>query len=192
MGLAIISPALVFYSQRVDGKPYVNCVPYTMCTVMRWMGYDVPKTYGMRLRQAAGVPVREGLGTSYAQMNKAIDKLEPLAPVLFNKITEAELLAALPVDDTAGMVISVQARMEKLPESLRRPTVGLGYEGWHGIALAGQRDNGGTQQVWWMDPMGKASLGYVGLWVDWDDVADALRMKYGKFLNGRGAFGEAA
>lgn len=47
----------------------------TVCTVLRWIGYDVPADYGMTIRQATGIPVAPHVGTSYSAMRKALANL---------------------------------------------------------------------------------------------------------------------
>lgn len=189
--LALIKPALVLYSQRIDGAPYVNCLPYSICSVLRWMGYDVPDRYGMTLRKASGVPVAPGQGTSYAHMQKALASILPKAPVTFGKVTEDELFNDLPKVGKRNRykdVYSVVVHMEKLPRWLRRH-VGFTWEGRHAIVVGGQRVCNGAdglvgqydhsahrneRELWWMDPMGRPSRGYAGDWALMTDVLPAL------------------
>jgi len=146
----------------------------------------------MTLRKASGVAVQDGLGTSYANMQDAFDKILPRAPVVFGKVTEDELFNDLPKvgrRNTYKDVYSVICQMENLPRHLRRH-VGLTWRGLHAIAVAGQRICNGEdgmvgnydhtahrnkREVYWMDPMGRTSRGYDGEWALTSDVFPATR-----------------
>lgn len=184
-------PRLVFYSQTVDGRPFVNCLPYSICPVLRYAGYQVPTNYGMAIRVASGVPVAPHAGTSYADMKRALTKLFPemmaAKLIIFGKMTDAELLADLPRwgrKNKTKDVMSVTCRMHELPRYLRR-LVGYNWVGKHAIGLGGYRlcngtdggrhqDHANVAEVWWMDPMGRTTNQYYGQWVPWDEVKDHL------------------
>lgn len=177
MGLALTAPALTFYSQRIDGRPFVNCLPYSVCPVLRWMGYDVPSTYGMELRKASRVPVAEGRGTSYADIRRALGRILPDAPVKFGAVTDEELILLLPQakKPNRANVVSVIARMERLPRHLRRH-VGYTWEGLHALTIAQRRrapDR--TWMLYLMDPMGRTYRGYRGEWIRQGDLTPALK-----------------
>lgn len=177
MALGVTAPARVFYSQRIDGRPFVNCYPYSLCPVLRWMGYDVPPTYGMDLRKASGVPVAEHRGTSQADMKRAIHRILPAAPIVFGSASDADLINLLPrqAKPNRAAVIAVTARMEKLPRYLRRHC-GYTFEGLHGLTLyQRKRAPDGTWLVYYSDPMGRTYRGYRGEWVRYDDLSPALK-----------------
>lgn len=184
----IVKGAVYYYTQRVDGRPFVNCMMYSLCSVLRWMGYQVPKDYGMTLRKASGVAVQPGLGTSVADSKRALAKALPSATVMHAALPAGDLWRMLPrvgKRNRAKSVVRVMARMQALPRGLRR---WCGYEwvGTHAVALAWARVCDGSvtddthaghwqrPEVWWMDPMGKPSKGYAGEWVSWDEIQPAL------------------
>lgn len=178
MPLPIAEPARRFYSQRVDGRPFVNCLPYSICPALAFMGYDVPTDFGMQLRKASGVPVAEGKGTSFADMKRAVRKLLPDAPIVFGAVSDAgllQLLAKKAKPNAAGTnVVSVICRMERLPRNLRRH-VGYSWEGLHGLTLHGKKR--APDQTWLLyltDPMGRTYRGYMGEWVRQADITPAL------------------
>lgn len=182
--LPIIKPALRFWSQRIDGRPFVNCLPYSICPALRWAGYDVPDTFGMDIRLAAGVPVAPGRGTSHADMKRGLRRLGfdvdttsgDDAVVRFTAETDVALLELLPrrARPNRGSVVSVIARMERLPHYLRRH-VGHTWEGLHGLTLyQRRRAPDGSWQVYYSDPMGRTWRGYQGEWVAWADLVPAL------------------
>jgi hypothetical protein len=182
----IVRGQLVFYSQRIDGRPFVNCMMYSFTTVLRWMGYDCPPDYGMTLRKASGVPVEPGRGTSTADTKRALNKLLPQAPVVFGGVTDGDLWRLLRNEGGKARnkaVGRVMARMHKLPYHLRRH-VGYEWVGGHAIAIAAKRTcNGaapgheghsGVPEVYWMDPMGRIYKGYKGEWVSYAAVQGAF------------------
>lgn len=177
MSLPIGEPELRFFSQRVDGRPFVNCLPYSICPVLGWMGYAVPTDYGMQLRKASGVPVADGRGTSHADMRRALGRELPDAPVIFASVSDAELINLLPTarKPKRGNVVSIIARMERLPRNLRR-FCGYSWEGLHGLSLMQRkRAPDGTWLVYLTDPMGRTYRGYDGEWVRLGDVTPALK-----------------
>jgi pimeloyl-ACP methyl ester carboxylesterase len=179
MALPIVDPKRTFYSQRVDGKPFVNCLPYSICPVLAFMGYDVPKDFGMTLRKASGVPMAEHRGTSYADMKRALRKELPDAPVTFEAISDSalvNLLAGAQKPNKAGKaVISVTARMQDLPRNLRRH-VGYDWKGLHALTFHGRKKApDGTWLLYLTDPMGRTFRGYEGEWVRQSDVSPALK-----------------
>jgi len=188
--MQIVKGDLYFYTQRVDGRPFVNCMLYSFCSVLRWMGYDVPKDYGMALRKASGVPMAVGRGTSTSDTKRAMRRLLPDAPVLYGGLSDSDLwhllprLNVKPGKNRGKAVVRVMVRMHQLPTYLRRH-VGYTWIGGHAIAIGYRRTcNGsggerhakhiGEPEVYWMDPMGKPSKGYSGEWVPWKQVAGAL------------------
>ena len=177
MALPITDPTRRFYSQRVDGRPFVNCLPYSICPVLAWMGFDVPTDYGMQLRKASGVPVAEGRGTSHSDMKRALAKLLPGAPVTFQAISDGELvnLLAKAKKPNQGSVVSIICRMERLPRNLRRHC-GYDWQGLHGLTLHGKkRAPDGTWLLYLSDPMGRTYRGYEGEWVRQADLTPALK-----------------
>lgn len=182
MSLPIVDPARTFYSQRIDGRPFVNCLPYSICPVLRWAGYDVPPDYGMQLRQASGVPVAPGRGTSYADMRRALVSILPDAlafgVVTFDAVSDAEMLNVLlprAKRPNRGSVVSIICRMERLPRPLRRH-VGYTWTGLHALTLWQRRQApDGSYAVYLSDPMGRTYRGYSGEWVAWTDIVDALK-----------------
>ena len=188
MGFA--EPEVLFYTQRVDKPgPMVNCMFYSLSTVLRWMGLDVPRDYGMTLREASGVPYEEHVGTDTDDTKRALRELlgwEPdTGPMHYGAMSDADLLAMLR-DGVAAARVMVDCG--RLPWSLKRDTVGS-YDGGHAIAVARAYDN---NDVFWMDPMGKPSEGYVGVRVPWADVRRAvLRNAEGKVKVTYGLAGSA-
>lgn len=177
MALSIIEPGRTFYSQRVDGRPFVNCYPYSICPVLRWMGYDVPKDFGMQLRKASGVPIAEGRGTSKSDMKRAIAKLLPDAPVEYGALTDGELVnyLARAAKPNKGGVVSIACRMQRLPRHLRRHC-GYTWEGLHALTLHGRKKApDGTWLLYLSDPMGRTYRGYEGEWVRMADLTPALQ-----------------
>jgi hypothetical protein len=177
MTLSLTDPDAVFYSQRVDGRPFVNCLPYSICPVLRWMGYDVPRDYGMQLRQAARVPVAEGRGTSQADMRRALDRLLPDAPVTFANVDDAQLIELVPQRKRPNRanVLSIICRMERLPSHYRR-LVGRSWEGLHGMTVYQRRRNpDGTWSLFISDPMGRTWRGYAGEWISQAELTPALK-----------------
>lgn len=177
MALPIGTPSRTFYSQRVDGRPFVNCLPYSICPVLAWMGYEVPKDYGMTLRKASGVPMGEGRGTSHSDMRRALDKLHPGAPITFANVDDGGLLNLLATakKPSKGAVVSIIARMERLPKNLRRH-VGYTWEGLHGLTLhQKKRAPDGTWLLYLTDPMGRTYRGYEGEWIRQADLTPALK-----------------
>jgi hypothetical protein len=177
MSLPIEDPARRFYSQRVDGRPFVNCLPYSICPVLSWMGYEVPKDYGMEIRKASGVPVADGRGTSHADMRRALDRLHPGAPIHFANVDEEGLLNLLATKKkpSKGAVVSIIARMERLPRNLRRHC-GYEWEGLHGLTLhMRKRAPDGTWLLYLSDPMGRTYRGYEGEWIRQADLTPALK-----------------
>lgn len=184
-------PKLTFYSQTVDGRPFVNCLPYSICPPLRWAGWAVPRDFGMTIRQASGVPVEPHRGTSYADMKRALKAIfgPSLGGAVFGKVTDAALLGDLPKwgggqKNTSKDVYSVVCRMHELPRYLRRH-VGFSWTGRHAIGIGGVRTcNGleegrhvghkGVQEVFWMDPMGRTVNEYYGEWVPWSEVDNTL------------------
>lgn len=196
MSLPIGAPSRAFYSQRVDGKPFVNCLPYSLCPVLSWMGYEVPTTYGMELRKASGVPIADGRGTSFADMRRALDRLLPGHRVVFGAVSDGELLNLLAKRAKPGRegtnVVSVSMRMERLPAHLRRHC-GKTWEGLHALTLhMRKRAPDGTWLVYLSDPMGRTYRGYTGEWVRWGDISPAIRRNANGLLRvGYGAKGAA-
>jgi hypothetical protein len=175
--LPIGEPKRRFYSQRIDGKPYVNCLPYSICPVLAWMGYVVPDDYGMTIREASGVPVADHRGTSHADMKRALKRLLPTAPVVFAPKTDSELINLLtgPNKPNRRNVVSINCRMERLPRNLRRH-VGYDWVGLHALTLHGrQKAPDGTWLVYLSDPMGRTYRGYAGEWVRFGDIQSAIK-----------------
>jgi hypothetical protein len=169
-------PDLFFYTQRVDGRPFVNCFPYATCTTVAWSGHSTPADFGMTIRRASGIPVAPKKGMNFADILRSLRALD-ITNISVETATNDDLIAMLPVNGTAGTgksVVTVVARMDKLPRHLRR-LVGLDWEGWHAIAIGATKLEGSSRYVWWMDPMGKPSTGYAGEWALWNDVKNTLR-----------------
>jgi hypothetical protein len=196
MSLPTGEPSRTFYSQRVDPKPWVNCLPYSLCPVLSWMGYAVPRDYGSQLRKASGVPMADGRGTSYADMRRALTKLLPGHRVVIGAVSDGELINLLAKRAKPGLagtnVVSVTARMERLPTHLRRH-VGKGWEGLHALTLhMRKRAPDGTWLVYLSDPMGRTYRGYTGEWVRWGDISPALKRNANGLIRvGYGAKGAA-
>ena len=173
MSYPIVGPLIRFYSERVGGRPFCRCMSAGISPVLRFEGYDIPKSFPVTLYAASGV---SGCGMSFN------DQLIPTAPVTFGQLDVADLWKLLRVprriNRKKGTAL-VQVHMSKLPHYLQT-LVGMHWindhpypRDKHGICLAGKRHyNGG--EVLWMDPMGQAWKGYSGVWVPWTDVKDAL------------------
>ena len=131
MALPIATPARVFYSQRVDGRPYVNCLPYSICSALAFMGYDVPKDYGMQMRQASGVPMGEHRGTSFADMRARHQTPVARCANRVWRVDEGGLLNLLASKKRPNRknVVAFTASMERMPRHLRRHC-GYTWEGW--------------------------------------------------------------
>jgi hypothetical protein len=157
-GLPVGRGRLQWFSQRVDGRPFVNCMLYSLCTVLGWMGYELPldddgaMRYGMTLRNASGRPLYtdgtadgskggKAQGTNVADTKRALAKLLPSAPVVYGAISEADLIGMLPRPGHRNRhkaVVRISVRMIKLPLYMRR-FVGFDWTGLHAATLAGQR-----------------------------------------------------
>ena len=177
MALPLTEPRRRFHSQRIDGRPYVNCLPYSICPILDYMGYDVPPTFGMDMRQASGVPMAEHRGTSYADMKRALKRLLPDAPVTFSAVTDAELLnlVARVKQPNRANVVSVVARMERLPRYLRRHA-GYTWEGLHALTIHGRkRAPDESWHIYYSDPMGRTYRDYRGEWIPYADLEPGLK-----------------
>ena len=162
-GLPIGKGRSQFFSQRVDGRPFVNCMMYSLSTVLRWMGYEVPvepdgtSHYGMTLRVASGRSLysdgtddgsRGGVpqGSTIADTRKALAKLLPNAPVQYGVLTPDQLFDILRVPGRGRQrkaVVRVTLRPILLPRFYRR-FVGYDWAGKHAATLVGKRVcNGG-------------------------------------------------
>lgn len=174
-----------FYSERVDGRPFVNCMFYSLSTVLRWMGYNLPieadgtSHYGMELRLASGRSLyTDGTddgskggkpqGSSSGDTLRALGVLLPSAPVKSGLLSLDDTLAILPRPGHRNRhraVVRVLVRAHALPRHFRR-FVGYDWVGNHACTLVGQRicngEDGGlhqfhinTHEVLFVDPMGK-------------------------------------
>ena len=180
MTLAIVRPRVVFYSERVGGRPLCRCMSAGLSTVLRFEGYDVPKDFPVTLYEAANV---SGCGLGFPDLRHALDVVLPEAPVSFGTLDIDSLWKFLRYprrpNRRKGTVL-VAAHMSRLPSHLQR-LVGFSWiadnkypNDLHGIAIAGKRWSGNVRQVLWMDTMGQAWKGYAGTWEPWDDVKHAL------------------
>ena len=177
MTLAIVSPRVVFYSERTGGRPYCRCVPASAATVLRFAGYDVPNTFAQTLYQASGVA---GCGMSLNDLKRAITAELTKAPAIFGQLDLIDLWHFLrtphhPNRDKGTATVLVH--MSRLPRHLQH-LVGLTWvaensypNDMHAITLAGKRPG---DMVLWMDPMGQVKKDYAGTWEPWADVRGAL------------------
>lgn len=192
MTLPVVPGKLVFYSQRIDGRPFVNCGPYSLCTVLRWMGYDVPADYGMTIRRASGIPVEPHRGMSWAALIRAARKVLPDVALTKGTISMADMLTKLRRKGHRGrhaavFVVGVP-NTDKLPRHYQR-LVGQNYDGGHYIVVAGVRytNDFGSRippTVKILDPMGRTTppknapadwQPYSGDWIAVSDLEPALQ-----------------
>lgn len=178
-GLPIVRPRVVFYSERVGGRPFCRCMSAANSTILRFAGFDVPKDFSVSLYEASGVG---GCGMSFNDVRRGLNDLLPGNPVEFGQLALPDLWKFLRVPHKRNRykgLVHVTAHMSRLPYRLQK-LVGTKWisenpypNDLHGIALAGKRfvDDG---EVLWMDPMGAAWSGYSGTWEPWGDVKDAL------------------
>lgn len=165
IGLPVVKGRSQFFTQRVDGRPFVNCMFYSLCTVLRWMGYELPAEkdgkvhYGMTLRLASGRSLYSdgtddgsqggvAQGTSIADTRRALAKLLPNAPVQYGVLSLDDLFAVLRVPGRGRQrkaVVRVTLRPIMLPRYYRR-FVGYDWAGKHAATLVGKRVcNGGPE-----------------------------------------------
>jgi hypothetical protein len=161
-----------FYSQRVDSPPLVNCRLYVAAMQVRFMGAHVPRDFGMILRKASGVPLRnkkgEGIGTTTDDALRALRLLLPWAQFDVEAIDDGAFFDRLSTGDTFA---SIAVSYGKLPRRLRRWSPG--FEDGHQIGIARSGIRNGVRKVLWLDPLGFGR--YRGEWVVWDNVRDAIR-----------------
>lgn len=166
--------ALVLDSERIDGKPRINCMSYAACSVLRWGAYDVPTDFGATIRKATGVPDRnkkgQPQGIGFPDLKRGLMDLFPTAPILYGaRQDEAGITALLPHSGMPNRHHAVFAvcvpHMSQLSPHLRR-WCGVSYVDGHAFAIgAKQFDASGLVQWWWMDMNADTSKGYAGEWV---------------------------
>jgi hypothetical protein len=175
--------AITLYPETVDGRPYVNCMPYASCSVLRWMAYDVPANYGKTIRTATGVPVNDHLGhpqgINFPELVSGLTALFPTAPIEHGAPFDAQGITDLlpqPGKKNRNHAVFAVAvpHMTDLSDHLRR-WCGMSYKDGHAFALGGKQiAPDGIVQWWWMDMMADTSKGFAGEWVNVDDVYPAL------------------
>lgn len=178
-------PSVSLYSERIDGRPYINCVSYAACGTLRYGAYDVPANYGQMIRAATGVPLEDAHGNpqgiALADLVRGLKVLFPTAPIFSGAPFEsiATITAILPVpghrNRHKAVLTVVIPRMSDLSDHLRR-WCGLGYTEGHACNIGGTQIEAATGRVqwWWMDMMADTSTGYAGEWVYPEDVYGAL------------------
>ena len=191
---AYAEPKLQFFTQRIDGRPFVNCMFYALCSVLRWAGWAVSPTFGMDLRLASGKPLinpvtGEGQGSSIADSKRALVRLGMTSGLRHGQMTEAELLEYV----VPGIVRVIVRMDDRLLPYVRR-WCGKTWVGGHAVAIAGSRicngrgtgrhaDHRGVREVLWLDPMAYGS--YKGDWLPWNEVkANLSRGSIGYYVTG--------
>lgn len=175
-----------YYSERFGGKPYNNCMPCSLMTPLRWMGYVMYDGFDDVIRQATGVPeykdngAPRGMGMN--DLKRATDALFPGAPIKYGGLSDEDIKASLKRYGRRGRnkaAFVVMLNMNKMPDELRR-WVGQSYTGGHAVTLISKMDDAGDR-VYYYDVMQKseppdnAPDGWQpGVAVDWDAIAPAM------------------
>jgi hypothetical protein len=164
-----------FYSQRIDGKPYVNCMAYSAASQMEFSGVHVPKDFGMRIREASGVPVEPHRGMSAVEVKRGLAVLLPWVTYEAGLLPDTALLGGL----AGGQQYHFMLDFAKVPaRSKLRRFVG-GYQGGHAGWADGARQVGRTWQIHWFDPF--APNGHQGRWLAWNRFTSPV-MRSGGFV----------
>lgn len=160
--------------------PFKSCMFAALCSVLEWIGYDVPL---VRTQPIANAPdnfvhllhVNSGAslehGTTTAHTKKALEVTfgaDNIPLVKYGLIPEPVFLEQL----AGNWAARVGVNMGKMPRHLRR-WCGYGFTGAHAVALLDARVNAGKQEVFLCDPMGRPSV-YGGEWVTWDSIRSAV------------------
>jgi len=157
-----------FFTQRIDGRPFVNCMTYTACSLIEYSGVNVPKDFGMTIREGTGVPVEPHKGISVAQLKRGIRSVLPFVQYNSGLLTDAELLARAREEQSYGLMID----FSKVPAaSPLRLYVGK-YTGGHAGWISRSRQINGRWQVRWYDPM--AGAAHTGRWLGWRHFRGAV------------------
>jgi hypothetical protein len=162
------TPGFQFFTQRIDGRPFVNCMAYSGASLVEFGGLDVPDTFGMTIRRASGVPIGPHRGMSVADVRRGLLKLIPWARLLGSRKSETDFLELV----ASGQDVAVMINFEKVPQEVRlRDFVGS-YTGGHSAVITGTRVYRGNRQVRLFDPM--APSGHAGRWYRWSNVMPYL------------------
>jgi hypothetical protein len=156
-------------SQRVDGKPFVNCLMYVGASLIEFSGVKVPADFGMQLRIASGVPMGPHKGTTVAAFKFAVSKLLPWVTIATDHRGHTQLVA----DALQGQQFGVLIDFANVPKvhTLRR-FVG-DYDAGHACRIAGARVvQDGVSQLLWYDPMAPAK--HKGRWINADLILPYL------------------
>jgi hypothetical protein len=154
-------------------KPYTNCMFASVCVVLSFMGYDLPRDFVKQLRDASGVD--PDFPTSTGDTKRALRQLIPGALIKFGGLNKTDLLNMLADGE---IVARVMLSVRDLPDG--HPTkkhFKPGTGGGHAVALAGAKPLGNDDfEVLWMDPMGRPVNTYAGIPVVFSEVEQALRL----------------
>lgn len=185
----------LFVTQRgyYAKEKFASCMFAALCSVLAWMGYRLPlarkkantppENFVHALHLASGAPLNEG--TNIRDTKRALRELLPGADLAYGHLSDEELIDAL----KKGAAIRVTARLQDLPGFLQKHA---GGKGLHAFCMIGTRicnggqgrhaDHQGEREVFWIDPMGRPSTGYVGEFVPWNDVRGDLRRRKGEIV----------
>jgi hypothetical protein len=160
---------------------FTSCMFAALATLLEHAGYRLPvprkleeappENFVLALHKASGASV--GKSTNIGQTKKALDKLLTSSPVHYADLTKEEIWRLL--GDKGAVRIIV--RCDHIPLSFGRP--GGNSSGLHAVSFQGRRRTvDRRRQTFWMDPMGRPSQGYEGLFVDFDRIP--FRTRAGK------------
>lgn len=182
-----------YYSERFGGKPYNNCMPCSLMTPLRFMGYVVEDGFDDVIREASGVPEYfdsgKPRGMGLADLKRATDALFPGAPIFYGALADADIKASLKRYGLRGKnkaTFVIMLHMDMLPPHLRR-WAGQNYDGGHAATLISKLDWDGEQVYMYdvmqpVDPPADAPDDWQpGEAVAWTDIEPALfRNRSGK------------
>jgi hypothetical protein len=151
---------------------FTSCMFAALGSLLEHAGYRLPvarkleaadvENFVLTLHKASGAPLRNS--TNVRRTKWALDKLLPASPVHYAKLTKEEIWRLL--GDKGAVRIIV--RCDRIPSSFGRPAGTA--DGLHAVSFQGRRIVGGERRTFWMDPMGRPSTGYEGLFVDFDKI----------------------
>ena len=151
---------------------FTSCMFAALVSLLEHAGYRLPlprklenappENFVLALHKASGASVAKS--TNIRQTKKALDKLLTASPVHYAKLTREEIWRLL--GDKGAVRIIV--RCDRIPLSFGRP--GGSSSALHAVSFQGRRTVDGQRQTFWMDPMGRPSQGYEGLFVDFDQI----------------------
>lgn len=155
-----------FLTQRIDTRPFVNCLMYVGAMLVEYGGLVVPKDFGMQLRVASGVPMGDHIGTSVGDLRRGLAKLLPFVHVDAGAKSETDFLDFAGTGQALGVIVN----FAKVPAGVRlRDFVGS-FQGKHCVLIAGYMAD--VQKVFVYDPMAPAR--HEGRWLRWSSLSPYL------------------